>query len=51
MGDAPGGTGIQRVRINLKTDTQEVQFIPQEMKNQYQKFWMVIFNISSDHDK
>ena len=38
----------KRVSINHKTDTQKVQFILQEMKNQYQEFWMVI---SSDHDK
>ena len=38
----------KRVSINHKTDTQKVQFILQEMKNQYQGFWMVI---SSDHDK
>ena len=41
----------KRVRINHKTDTQKVQFILQEMKNQYQEFWMVISNISSDHDQ
>lgn len=41
----------KRVRNNHRADTQEVRFILQEMKNQYKEFWIIISNISSDHDK